>query len=105
MGESLGKATRPATYLQRSFKAFVDAAPSPVSARGLAAMLRVEVGSAYNYIKRLKRMKKIEQIGGGSRSPTYKLVDGATRPPDDARGRKPSRPATAVSQWKRVSTP
>lgn len=101
-GGLLQPAARSSTYLQRAFDAFHSAAPLPLSVRGLAAMLRCEVASAYNYIARMKRMKviKLDPATTSARCPSYLLVDGARRPPDDSRGRKPSRPPTATSRWK-----
>lgn len=94
-------AAKPKTYLQRAFEAFASIAPMPLTARGLAAMLRCEIDGTYNYVVRLKRMGKIEIAPGGTaRAPAYRLVAGATPPPDDARGRKPSRPPTNVTRWK-----
>jgi hypothetical protein len=93
---------KPKTYVQRAFITFKSVAPVPLTARVLAAILRCEVKSTYNYIFRLKQMKKIQIAGGTARSPSYTVVPGAECPPDDARGRKPSRPPTNVSRWKKV---
>jgi hypothetical protein len=93
---------KPKTYVQRAFITFKSVAPVPLTTRVLAAILRCEIESAYNYIVRLKRMKKIQVAGGTARSPAYTVVPGAECPPDDARGRKASRPATSASRWKPI---
>ena len=96
---------KPKTYLQRAFALFETVSPMPLTTRALAAMLRCEVESAYNYIVRLKRMKKIHIAPGSTaRAPAYALVAGAVPPPDDGRGRKPSRPPTSERRWKRDAT-
>jgi hypothetical protein len=92
---------KPHTYLQRAFRAFESVSPAPLTTRGLAAILHCEIAGTYNYIVRLKRMGKIKIVPGGTaRHPAYAIVEGATLPPDDARGRKPSRPSTDASRWK-----
>lgn len=93
--------TKPTTYLQRAFDSFTLVAPNSLTGRGLAAILRCEIRSAYNFIERLKRMNKIVLAPDSTaRVPSYVLAEGATRPPDDNRGRKASRPPTDVSRWK-----
>lgn len=104
-GRVLDPTAKPFTYLQRAFLAFKTVAPAPLSARALAAVLGSEIESTYNYIARLKRMKKIRISPiGTARFPRYVLVEGATLPPNDSRGRKPSRPPTPAARWKKVGT-
>jgi hypothetical protein len=93
---------KPKTYLQRSFAIFESRSALPTTTRTLAALLHCQIESAYNYIVRLKRMKKIQLVQGGTaKAPAYGLVPGATPPPADGRGRKPSRPPDDSSRWKR----
>lgn len=96
---------RPPTHLERAFRVFEEVAPAPLSARGLAALLRVWPETAYNYIARLKRLKKIEIVPGSGRFPSYRLTVGATAPaPDQRGGRRASRPPTAIARWKKIGT-
>lgn len=95
---------RPPTHLQRAYRAFEEVHPTPLSARGLAALLRTWPETAYNYIARLKRLRKIEIVPGSGRFPSYRLVQGATPPNADQRGgRRASRPPPDVARWRRPS--
>jgi hypothetical protein len=76
------------THLQRAFKVFVRMSPEPISARTLAALMSIEIGAAYNYVKRLKAVKCIAEAGGSGKVPLYGVCEGATMPADDSRGRK-----------------
>lgn len=74
------------THLQRAFQVFQRMHPQPIGARTLAALMSIEVSVAYNYIKRLKAAKCIEERGGSGKIPAYGIKDGAERPADDSRG-------------------
>jgi hypothetical protein len=76
------------THLQRAYRIFERMQPQLISARTLAALMITEIPSAYNYIKRLKALGCIEQKGGTGRVPLYGLVNNATMPAGDTRGRK-----------------
>jgi hypothetical protein len=67
-----------------------------LSGRGLAALMQCEVEVAYNYIKRLKAAKLIEQQGGSGKVPLYGLREGAAMPPGDARGGRRERAKPAM---------
>ena len=100
---------RPRTHLERAFRVFVKMRPQTLTARALAMLMGVEVSCAYNYIARLKRAGCICIAGGDGRFPEYAVVDLASTPPPDRRGRRRSRadgralstrPALALDQWK-----
>lgn len=76
------------THLQRAFKIFENMAPQILSGRALAALMTINVSTAYDYIKRLKRAHCIEVKGGSGKIPEYGLSAGAVMPAGDTRGRK-----------------
>ena len=80
---------RKRTHLQRAYKVFERLNPQLLGPRALAAVMNIDVPVAYNYIKRLKALKCIEQKGGTKRFPLYGLAASAKMPADDSRGRKP----------------
>jgi hypothetical protein len=86
---SLPNSKKRLTHLQRAYKVFERMQPQLFSARSLAAVMAIDVTTAYNYIKRLKALHCIEQQGGSGKIPLYGLRAGATMPADDSRGRKP----------------
>lgn len=84
------------THLQRAYKVFENMASQVLSARALAALMTIEVSTAYDYIKRLKEAKCIEVKGGTGKIPGYGLIAGATMPAGDTRGRKKKPPLVIV---------
>lgn len=79
------------THLQRAYKVFEQMAPQLLSGRALAALMMINVSTAYDYIDRLKKARCIEVQGGTGKVPEYGLVKGAQMPAGDTRGRKPRR--------------
>jgi hypothetical protein len=79
---------RKLTHLQRAYRVF-ERMRQPISARTLAALMSIEIGAAYNYVKRLKEAGCIEGSGGTHKAPLYALVENAQMPAGDTRGRKP----------------
>lgn len=79
-------------HLQRAYKVFENMTPQLLSGRALAALMTIQVATAYNYIQRLRRAKCIEVKGGTGKVPMYGLAEGATMPAGDSRGRKPRKP-------------
>lgn len=77
------------THLQRAYKIFENMAPQLLSGRALAALMSIQVATAYDYIDRLKKAKCINAQGGSGKVPEYGLVAGAAMPAGDSRGRKP----------------
>jgi hypothetical protein len=79
---------RKLTHLQRAYKVFVRMKPQPISARTLAALMCIEIGTAYNYVKRLKAAGCILECADSRKAPVYELVANAAMPAGDRRGRK-----------------
>jgi hypothetical protein len=79
------------THLQRAYKVFEQMAPQLLSGRGLAALMMINVSTAYDYIDRLKKAGCIEVKGGTGKVPEYGLAKDAKMPAGDTRGRKPRR--------------
>jgi hypothetical protein len=79
------------THLQRAYKVFEQMAPQLLSGRALAALMMINVSTAYDYVDRLKKAGCIEVQGGSGKIPEYGLVAGARMPAGDTRGRKPRR--------------
>lgn len=77
------------THLQRAYKVFEQMQPQLISGRGLAALMMISVGTAYDYVDRLKKLGCIEVKGGTGKVPEYGLRENATMPAGDRRGRKP----------------
>lgn len=74
--------------------------PDPLTPRSLAALMRTEVQSAYNYIARLKAHKVIRPIVNCSfRNPQYELIPGTAGPPEDRRGRRNPKASRPISQF------
>lgn len=98
---------KPTTHLQRAYQEFLRVKPDPLSPRSLAALMRIEIDSAYAYVKRLKALGVIRQIANcNPRFPEYELVPGTAGPPADARGRKrnpkASRPISQITDRRRT---
>jgi hypothetical protein len=83
------------THLQRAYRVFERMGAQLLGARTLAALMQVEIETAYNYIKRLRAAGCIAVRGGTGKVPLYGLVVNdqgeviAKMPPDDGRGRPP----------------
>ena len=97
----------PSTYLQRAYREFLRVHPDPLSPRSLAALMRIEIESAYAYVKRLKALNVIRPVlHCNPRFPEYELVPGTAGPAADARGRKrnpkASRPISQVTDRRRT---
>lgn len=74
--------------------------PDPLTPRSLAALMRTEVQSAYEYVKRLKRFGVIRPIlHCNPRFPQYELVPGTAGPPEDRRGKRNPKASRPISQF------
>lgn len=91
---------KPLTRLQRAFRIFQSMSPNPMTASYLAALMLIDVGCAYDYIRRLKKLGRIMPFSRDGRQPNYVLIPGATMPPDDGRGgaRLRTRASRPISQ-------
>ena len=99
MAEETGD--RPLTHLHRAYREFLRMKPDPLTPRSLAALMRIEIDSAYDYVARLKSCGVIRPtLHCNPKRPEYELVPGTAGPPADRRGKrnpKASRPPTITS--------
>lgn len=88
------------THLHRAYREFLRLAPDPLTPRDLAALMRIEVSSAYKYVARLKAHGVIRPtLHCSPARPTYELVPGTAGPPEDRRGKRNPKASRPISQF------
>ncbi len=91
---------RPLTFLDLAYRQFRLIHPDPLTPRGLAAMMRIEIKVAYNYIHRLKVHNVIRPTRHSNPArPEYELVPGTAGPPPDGRGKRNPKASRPISQF------
>lgn len=74
--------------------------PDPLTPRSLAALMRIEISTAYDYLKRLKRHNVIRTtLHCNPARPEYELVPGTAGPPEDRRGKRNPKASRPISKF------